>query len=757
MSAITKAVPKALLTGIRDESRRALVPEPYQIPQHLPLLFLLTERGPLTPQLVDGTAFNRIYGSESLNPRARYYNHQSALAATIMGNANQVFVQRVQPATGSGTAVLRFSVEVVRTTLETYQRNTDGSFALDVDGNRTVVGNVEGYNLIWRRNVKPSGQTALGSALLVNPYRTEDGVINMSTYEDVNSVLYPILDLEVTHFGAYGNNVGLRLTAPNTDDFARGDTAAMANRRAYLYRFTCLEKPVDSNTAQIIETNGGDLNIDLTFKESVTHPITGVNLNFSDMFINSYQEIDVPGQAPKYGPFGRVHVYQENLETVLNLLCRGETAAEHDTRTGTTPGIVTAASLGEAGWDSAAQAFGRSAEYAFAQTRNTFLMNPFTAIDLNGVPFQTVSVDLSATQGNARFTENTIHYGTNGNDGLTAEDDQAGRLKNLHIYDSRVKTWMSTFGVSGQLGLALTDEAKYPFSAIWDSGFSIETKKKLLTVLGARKDVYVVLSPQAVAEYDDPMVPVEAEFDFNKTANSQTTENSQAVALRTAASLYPESIIDGTPTCRAIIIGQAGYLYNSLHTGLLPLTLDFAFKVSRYMGAGNGRWVSEYSFDESPANQVSMFKNVNLTWRSESNYIKDWDAGLNWVQNYDLQSLFYPAFQTVYSDDTSVLNSFMTMAACVELEHVAQRVWRDLTGGSKLTREQFIQRSNDLIIERTKDRFDGRFVIQPETYFTEADDARGYSWTCRIHIYANNMRTVGTYTIVAHRMEDLAA
>jgi hypothetical protein len=46
-------------------------------------------------------------------------------------------------------------------------------------------------------------------------------------------------------------------------------------------------------------------------------------------------------------------------------------------------------------------------------------------------------------------------------------------------------------------------------------------------------------------------------------------------------------------------------------------------------------------------------------------------------------------------------------------------------------------------------------VIIPDTYFTAADLARGYSWSLNIKLYANNMKTVQTLQISAYRMEDL--
>jgi hypothetical protein len=803
MSVITKAVPKALLTGIRDESRRALVPEPEQLPQHLPLLPLLTERGPEVPQLVIGDSFSRLYGIDSLNPRSRYFNHQSKLASIIMGNANQVFVKRIKPS-GAATALLRLSVDVLCVKIKRRMRNADGTFQINAAGkpiyqrangaavafdndpesitygepvnDSNVVSDanialVDGYRLVWKKNVNTNTENfgaALNATGLTPPPSMITSVSGTPVYADNKMVRYPIMDLQVSSFGEWGNNVGLRLSAPTTDDYTPGDTATMKSVKAFLYRLMCVEKAKLTNTATITETNGGDLSIDLAFKRNVVNPITNQVLSINETFIDHWQDITSPNVPPKYGPFSQIKVYEDNIDTLLNLLVNGETAADHHIRTATddlsltNTDFVTTTIPGEKEWDSGnaydGDNFGRTSDLAFSNSANLHLLNPFTAIDLNGVPFETVDVKTSGVSGAISFSENTTHYAVGGNDGLANANNPNAKVIDLQEYDALVGAYFLAFGNDSTV--PLLDEAKYPISAVWDSGFSINTKKALLTPISRRKDIYTVLSPQAIAEYQDPNVAYNAltnPFNYVTASNNVSTENSIAVALKNYAALFPESVIDGTAACRAIIIGQTGKLIDGSIPDTLPLTLDFADKVSKYMGAGNGRWVSEFSFDESPRNQVSLFRNVSLPWKSEVNYTKDWDAGLCWAQNYDHQSMFFPAYQTVYPDDTSVLNTFMTMAACVELEHVVQRCWRDLTGGSKLTREQFIDRSNQLIVERTRDRFDARYVIIPETFFTEADSARGYSWSCKVHIYANNMMTVGTFTIVAHRMEDLAA
>lgn len=175
------------------------------------------------------------------------------------------------------------------------------------------------------------------------------------------------------------------------------------------------------------------------------------------------------------------------------------------------------------------------------------------------------------------------------------------------------------------------------------------------------------------------------------------------------------------------------------------------------MGAGNGVMKDGRGFDVSPNNQVTLLRDITGLYKTDRQRQRDWDAGMVWAQSYNRRSAFYPGVQTVYLDDTSVLNSAINMFIATELQKVCISVWRDLSGNAKLTNEQWIDRSNEMITQRTSNRFDNRVVIVPETFYTATDTLRGFSWSCRINMYANNMKTVGTFTVVAHRIEDLAA
>ena len=129
-----------------------------------------------------------------------------------------------------------------------------------------------------------------------------------------------------------------------------------------------------------------------------------------------------------------------------------------------------------------------------------------------------------------------------------------------------------------------------------------------------------------------------------------------------------------------------------------------------------------------------------------------WAEGGVWFQNKRRNVPFCPAVQTAYKDDTSVLNSDINMQIICEINYICFEVWTELTGSTRYTGEQFIARSDSLITERCRDRFDGRVTVTPRTTLTKQDKDRGWSWTCYVDAELPNMRTVARNTVVAHRI-----
>jgi len=691
MTTIYNAAPKAIIQGFKDSSGRAPVYDPVPIPTHLPLLPLFTERGPTNePLLLSGDSITEIYGRETFNQRGKFYTHQHVYADTFRSRQS-VMIQRLVPPDVGPKARLLLSLDIVEEDIPQYQRNPDGTFARDAMGDKIPTGaTLPGYKLRWVQNDWESSPGVFENFAEMTP---KAGI--MTNGAGVQSVQYPILEFEASSVGEWGNRVGLRLSTPTTLSAGGTNLDLIDDIKSFLFRFQFVEKSADNSTAKVIEGLMGEQSLDLTFAaDKVDRKVGNMQVSVEDVLIQAFNALSDPDRPKVYGPFGRMHLYRNNYEQI----CANIGAKEAPL--GFMPELTMTA----------------DSEYLH-------LVNPFTGLHVGGEPYGTIEIQ-DTSSGGIYISEHTSLYAAGASDGTI----------NDATYDAAVKNWYLDWPKF------LDDWAKYPFSAFWDSGFSLETKEAMLVPVGRRHDVFVVLATQ----------------DVNEPQNTIPIDSSLAIALRSAASAYPESVIHGTPVARVAIVGQSGYLINSNYKRLLPLSLEFAARVAAFMGAGSGRWNQNRAFDVSPNNIVSMFRDVNNPFKPSTVNKRDWDNGLIWAQSYDTRSLFFPAFQTAYDDDTSVLNSFITMCAAVEAVKASYRSWRDITGRADLTRGQLVERLTAMIeADLEPSRFNNRYVIQPEVYFTQKDEQRGYSYSVNIHIFAPNMVTVGTYTIELHRRSDL--
>ena len=700
MSNIISAAPTMHLTGIKDSSTRAPVREPLAVPTHTPLALLLTAWGPETLQLVGGQSANSIFGAKSFDPRSKFYTHATALHAEVLAEGNPIMVKRLRPRDAGPKARVLISLDIVADQIQQYERNPDGSFRLGQDGNKiAIVGanaKIAGHRAKWVVNDWRAGQTVQAFGEVTQKVGT------LVSEADAQSTVIPMFEGELNFFGAHGNNFGWRLTAPTTASGAPINDTLAAQVKSYLYRLAVVSRQDEASTVNVVETLNGEQALDFSFREGVVDPNSDTEISIDDTFMPAFQDIDTAGVSPLYGPFGRVKVYQDNLEQVLAMV--GELEAPH--------GLLPALELDE-------------------DSEFLHMVNLVGATSIHGVPYYSFSLEGPA-QGGTRFSDSTSIWAEGGSDGTCTFEE----------HDDLAQEFLSGFGVNEP---ELADMSRYPFSFFYDSGFTFDTKMACGTLLSYRKNVIVNVATQ----------------DVSQPLNSPTVESSMSVSIKNALRLHPESEIHGTGVCRAAVIGHAGEYIGSKYKGpngskILPFMIEFARKNARYMGASTGIWDSEAAPDMPPNNQVDRFKRHNVGYKGANSRLNDWRTGLVWAQSYDMRSIFWPAIQTVYDDDTSVLNSYYNACIAADLEMVAQTVYNDLVGISgKMTRAQFIQRSDELIMERVLGRYDGRVTIRPETYFTVFDEQRGYSWRTVIHMYGENMRTVGTYTVEAHRSADL--
>lgn len=337
------------------------------------------------------------------------------------------------------------------------------------------------------------------------------------------------------------------------------------------------------------------------------------------------------------------------------------------------------------------------------------------------------------TSDSAVLKAGNVHYFSNGDDGEVGEST----LNDL------VQAYLNTKFDDPES--PLSDVAQFPFSDLYDTGFNYETKLAMLSVMGKRPDVYVSVCTQ----------------DLALPSNDAATEYSMGTALYSAARIIPESVLNGTPACRAAIFGQVGNVTANDHIkkARYPLIMDIITKRSAYMGAADGEYDSALPYDSGTNRHVTNFnvKSVTHPWKPESAYYADWAAGINTCRFIDRRTLFWPGIKSVYSNDTSVLNSDINVHICCDVIRRQHLVWAMLTGDATLTQNEVLSESVRIMTNLTNNRYDDRVSFEFDARRTPADEARGYSWVLNAIAYLNNMPTVATMEITARRSSDLTA
>lgn len=693
---IVNGAPMTEFQGTKDDSTQAAVIQPQSVPTHLAKVYLFAKQGPTDPQLVSGDSRTQMYGSDTFDLRKKWSTHTTVLSNVLNEAANAQMIERLIPPDAPPAANARIWLDVLPTQVPDYKRNTDGSYQLDpTTGLPIPTGStLAGFKCKWVVTyIAPDqdGNSMIGQGTIQPGDQTD-------TTSNTQSNRIPFFDLPASFIGDAGNNNGIRFWAPTSASTSPPDDRIITDEAVYPFRVTCVQRATSSSSAVVVPTQDAEQYINFCLKPGTIDKNTDSQLYLGDVFFESWNNLaDPSGIPPQYGPLGNIHIYQANVDEYLLEFYNAEFPVKDQ-------------------WSDFTGA--ADEQYAF---------NVFTGVSSSNVPYHSFVLDTEAANAQ-RWTENTAAYMSGGGDGTMNET----------VLAELVATAVAKYADPTS---PYQDMAKYPESIIYDSGFPIDTKYALADFMAIRKDTAVVLSTHDV-------------LGVQLTASQ---ESSLAVALRTRLQMYPESEYFGTPTMRACIIGRSGKMLSSQYTKPLPLVIEFAYHAAQYMGASNGVWNSTYRMDNNPNNIVSMFdpSSINVTWTPATVRNKDWDNGLVWVEQFDLHSLYWPAYKTVYSNDTSVLTSFLTMMACVELEKVGEKARRQYSGRSDLTDQQFADRINKYISGDVEGRFDSRFTIIPNTYYTTADQQRGYSWTTKIQIYADNMKTVQTLYLEAHRSSDL--
>ena len=531
-------------------------------------------------------------------------------------------------------------------------------------------------------------------AVVPNAFGKDEVVLGQLTATDgAQSNYYPILDGLVSWRGAEGDNIGIRLEAPTALSSNPTRTDIIERIGAFLYRIQFVERKSSRTAPTVIRTISGMEQETFALQEGVIQPDDETDLSFGKVVVDAY-EYNETGNTPIFAPMDQMHLYQKNIDEIVKKLNESESKDNNDLLT--------------------------DVEFVEGQ------MNIFTGVDYNGIPYQTIEV-LDADQGGAIFDGTSTFYAIDGSDGDV----------NWDTFDALAKQQFESFG---NMGEDLEDMAFYPFSIVYDIGYKVDTKKAMANVLSLRPDVMIIASTHT-------WKGVELNVD---------EESSMGAMLRNYYRLHPESVLYNTPACRAAVFMQYGESIEAPSLGKVPLTLEVANKLATYMGASDGV-IRGTRIDNNPGNVVTTMRKINKTYRNATVRDRDWENGLNYVQTYNRNSNFFPAWGTIYNNDRSVWRSLINVIIGCDLTRVCYRLWAETTGTTGMDETLFLKLMGERFLEYTTGRYNDHVTVKGRFYLDKEDGYNGFSYHGDISLIGDPGMTVGTFTITGLRRNTEAA
>lgn len=536
----------------------------------------------------------------------------------------------------------------------------------------------------------------------------------------VKSVMYPIFQLKAKNPGEWYNNIGFAISSLSSTEV---DETILEETKSMCYTLSLYERDDENSSPSVKSSLYGETSVLFSFKEKCINPNTEARIDFEKVYdSNWFNETDTTLNL-KYYDYEYFYFYRDNFETVSKLIMEKEKAYVSDEE-----------QTWADGYENTTYSW-----YDFTTTDQDELSDEYLLINLfsqqttQGVNYFTLIASDSTSTLDENQKEILINGDTpifldGGNDGTFTDDE----------FEELVVEKMSDYADSDT---EVHDLAINVESIFYDSGFSLNTKKQLVNFITERKDTCVVLSTHVAS--------------LGEKYYSLTDARAVGTALKTRYSLAPESEYYGTPVCRGVVVAGSGILRDGSTNDRIPLTYEIAIKAAKMMGSSSGKWDTTYMFDCYPNNTIDYLINVEPDYIPTSVKTNIWSEGLVWAQPYDRSTYFFPGIQTIYDDDTSVLNNFFVMMALCQMTKSGFRVWKKLTGTSGLTDEAFIAKAETIAAEDLKDKFGGVVTTIPSITITDNDTLRGYSWKMVWKLYGNNMKTVAVHSSEVYRTSDL--
>lgn len=577
--------------------------------------------------------------------------------------------------------------------------------------NNTIKGIKNGSTVVTIYN-----QPTDGKEVSITAFSLHVAVENLPDItETINSTMYPLFEIPAKYQGADYNNIGFSITSPSSDV----DTKIIASTKSLPYKLALYNRASSTSSPSVFRSLYGEPSVQFSFKEAVLNPNTEARMDLEEVFKNNwYNETNtlLPLRYPEYEDF---YFYRKNFETLTKMVLDKEQEFITEEEKEWTDG----------NYNSTLSWFDFTTDKKELLAEENYIVNLFTSKSTKGVNYFTlayanITSNMTGSQKEVLINGDSPIFLNGGSDGTFSkelfEELVVEKLREYADEDSEVQD------------LALNVETTF-----YDPGFSLSTKKELANFIAIRKDTNIALSTHddALGTKDLPLSDVRA----------------IGTALKTRLQLAPESEYYGTPVARAIVLMGTGKLRDGSSDTRIPLTYELAVKAADMMGSGSGQWNAKSMFDKYPNSTLTYLTDYHPEFIPSGIKPTLWNEGLVWAQPLDRSSYQIPALQTIYDNDTSVLNNYFVMMALGECTKSGDRVFRKHVGTANMTNDEFIDAVESTAAADIAGVFDGVVDVSVTCTIDAEDEKRGYSWHMVYKLYGDNLKTVGVMSTEVYR------
>lgn len=780
------STPNVIFQGAQDNSTRTLPMDVATTPQQVPLIYFYAQRGPTTRFTGGASEAVSLYGGVSFEENSKYFNHQTLLRNIVVGAGGVCCYQRVTSPDASLRANVRVWIDVLKTKIKNYKRNSKGGYILNEDNGKIldeIEPYVDGYLVKWFtdhnwvENPQRYGalQTQNGKQIKwkmededVHVLYTETNINNLTAgltqyagktvyvYETADDMWCPVKD--ATRRRKYTVDEEGTRSEPVEEVFFLTEGTHMSSMMYPILEVYAKEVGEYYNNVGIslASLTGDDIIRDIVEKElslpyrislytrpnNLTSPSVFKTLTSEDYSVICLDDgISNPATLANVSWDNVIanswfNTLNKDMSIVYPLLDSVYLYKDNLKEINRMFMLVEKAnfSLAPKKW-----ADGKTSStagwYSFVTTnpeqltKEYMLINPFSCKTMAGVDYKHIAYSEDRPINIKGFAE--VNMGTNAVLFLNAGSD--GTMSTKAYHDFIVKD-MAKYAdqQSEYMDFATNKETMFI-----DTGFPLEVKTKLGDFVKIRKDTVLGL-----CVHDDSL-------GTNYWPIGDIT--SIGASLVNNLRLSPESEVFGTPAMRAFVIAQTGRTLKS--DKRYSLILDLSDKIIRLIGGSDRKWNAQNLFVTRPKSEVSKLIDIqpsNLNYNTRGNW---WRNGINLAYPTSTNSFFYPGLRTVYPDETSIANNIVNVLAVSYCERVGFEVWEEMTGDMQTPPETFIENVTKLANEKLAGCFDGILTAVGKGYMDEFDKVRGFTWHLDINLYGNVTKTKQILKIGLFRTE----